>query len=148
MADERMTQEHLTGTWQAVYSEVNGELASVAHTGIIRHIYVANRFQVSLEEEIVHEGTYSLSDKTTPHQITFVYTKSSHFELNKPRVGIIQLVGNTSKICLGEVGAHAPTGFNTVSRSNTTLIVLQKHGFEAGRSIKELAAITTKSTLW
>jgi uncharacterized protein (TIGR03067 family) len=140
----------LTGTWHAAYAEVNGEMAAHAHVTLIRHIFLQpNRFQVTVGDRVEHEGTYTVNDKVTPHQITFVYNKSSHFELDKPRVGIVQIAGNTSKFCLGAVGAHPPSSFNTAPKSTTSLTILQKKGFEGGTSIKELAVFSDKvSLIW
>ena len=130
---------NLTGTWHATYAEVDGEMAAAAYVSGIELTFEGERFSVAVHGKLEHEGTYSVNDKTEPHHITFVYTKSSHFELNKPRAGIAQHAGDTYKDCLGGVGAHAPSSFNTTPKSNTVLTIFRKKGTEGGTAVKELA---------
>jgi uncharacterized protein (TIGR03067 family) len=123
---------NLTGTWHAVYGELNGEMTPAAHFSGIEITYKENRFQIHVHGVLEHEGEFSINEKTSPAQITYVYTKSSFFVLNKPRVGIVQIVGSTLKDCLGAVGAHPPANFNTEAKSDTVLTIHQKHGQEGG----------------
>jgi uncharacterized protein (TIGR03067 family) len=124
----------LTGTWHGVYAEVDGEALSASYSRGVESTYQVNEFSIKIHGKVEHEGTYSINEKVDPNQITFVYTKSSHFELNKPRTGILQLAGTTYKNCIGAIGAKVPHGFNTAPNSNTVLTVLQKKGAEAAAS--------------
>src|SRR5262249_19375201 len=91
------------------------------------------KFSIKVLGEIEHEGTYSIERAARPpHKITIVYTRSSRFELNKPRLGIFQLVGDTFKCCFAAIGAPAPTEFNTVQGVEQVLTVQQKKGAEGG----------------
>ena len=123
---------NLTGTWQTVYAELNGQLARVAHYSLIRKTFIRNTFKIEVDGVLEHEGTYSINDKVSPSQITFVYKKSSFFELGKRRVGIVQLTGDTLKMCVGAVGAKAPSSFNTERESDAVLTVQQRKGAEKG----------------
>jgi len=116
----------LTGTWHGVYCEVEGSAAPAGYAAGLEATYHGKGFSIKVHGTVEHEGTYSIDDKVEPHQITFIYTKSSHFELGKPRVGILQVNGETYKNCLGPVGAKAPSSFNTTSNSNTVLTILTK----------------------
>jgi len=118
----------LTGTWHGIYAEVDGEARPASYARSLESSYDGNRFSIKIHGEAKHEGTYSINENSNPAQITFVYTKSSHFQLNTPRTGILQVVGDTYKNCIGVVGAPAPSGFNTTAQSNTVLTILQKKG--------------------
>jgi uncharacterized protein (TIGR03067 family) len=124
--------ENLTGTWHAAYCEVDGEMVSASYVSGIEITHKGDRFSITVQGKLEHEGTYAVNDKVEPHQITFVYTKSPNFELHKPRVGVVQLTDGTYKICIGPVGANAPSGFNTTSKSNTVLTIYEKKGGERG----------------
>lgn len=131
--------DNLTGTWHAVYAEQDGQMAAAAYVSTIELMYSGNKFSVNVEGKLAHEGTYSINDKTVPHQVTLVYTKSSHFELNKPRHGIFQLSGDTYKDCFGAVGGHVPASFDTTPHSNSGFTIFQRKGHEGGTLIKNLA---------
>jgi len=137
MAQE-LTAHALTGTWHDVYAEVDGEMAAAAYVSGIQLTFHGERFSVTVHDKVEHEGTYSVNDKNDPRQITLVYTKSSHFELNKPRTGIAQLTGDTFKLCLGAVGAHPPSALNTTPKSSTVLTVFRKKGLEGGTPVAKL----------
>jgi uncharacterized protein (TIGR03067 family) len=124
--------DSLAGTWHAVYAEQGGEMAAAAYVSTIELTYSGNKFSVNVEGQLAHEGTYTINDKTVPHQITLVYTKSSHFELNKPRHGIFQLNGETYKDCFGTIGGHAPASFDTTPKSNSGYTIFQRKGSEGG----------------
>jgi uncharacterized protein (TIGR03067 family) len=140
---------NLTGTWHAVYGELDGEMAAAAHVSGIELSYHANKFSVTVHGKLEHEGTYSVDDSIQPHQVTFVYTKSSYFDLNKPRTGIFQLTGETYKDCLGAVGDRAPSGFSTGPKSNTVLTIFRKKGLEGGTPLNVLQTNQVgKAHLW
>lgn len=129
-----MTKD-LIGTWRVVYSEVNGEMTPVAHYSGISVTFKDKTFEIEVHGVLEHEGTYSINEKVTPHEITYVYRKSSRFETGKPRVGIMQMNGNTLKDVLGTIGAAAPKAFETGSRSNSVMTIYQRSGAEKGRGI-------------
>jgi uncharacterized protein (TIGR03067 family) len=116
----------LTGTWHGVYAEVDGQATPAGYASSLEATYQGNGFSIKVQGKVQHEGTYSVDDKVEPHQITFVYTKSTRFKVGTPRVGIFQLTGDTYKNCLGPVGAKPPATFNTTATSNTVLTVLTK----------------------
>jgi uncharacterized protein (TIGR03067 family) len=116
----------VSGTWHGVYCEVDGEIIPPAYVASLEAKYEKGNFSIKVQGKVEHEGTYTIDDKKEPAQITFVYTRSSRFEIGKPRVGIFQVTGGTYKNCLGPVGAKAPSTFNTSGKSNTVLTVLQK----------------------
>jgi uncharacterized protein (TIGR03067 family) len=118
--------DDLTGTWHGVYAEVDGQAAPAGYASSLEATYQGNGFSIRVKGTVQHEGTYSVDDKVEPHQITFVYTKSSRFPLNTPRVGIFQLTGDTYKNCLGPAGAKPPSNFNTTATSDTVMTVLTK----------------------
>lgn len=127
---------NLTGTWRAVYAELDGEMGPAAHFSGIAITYKEKKFEIHCHGVLEHEGEYSINERVSPAQITYVYTKSSYYELNKPRVGIVQLAGTTLKDCLGAVGAHPPATFNTTPKSDTVLTVHQKSGHEGGSNVR------------
>ena len=137
----------LTGTWQEFYGEVDGRMGPVARTSSTVITYQGNKFSITVFGKLEHEGTYSVNDGSSPAQITFVYTKSSRFELNKPRTGILQLVGDTVKICIGPVGAPAPSNFNTTANSNAVLTIHQRKGSEGGAQ-DSFTVGTVRAILW
>jgi uncharacterized protein (TIGR03067 family) len=120
----------LTGSWHGVYAEVDGEALPASYSRSLESSYRGNEFSIKIRGELEHAGTYSINESRTPPQITFVYTKSSRFPLNTPRTGILQVVGETYKNCIGVVGAQPPSGFNTTAHSDTALTVLHKRGGE------------------
>lgn len=122
----------LTGTWHAAYAELDGEMGPVARVSRTEITYKDGKFKIDVNGKLEHEGEYSVDDKHSPAQITYIYRKSSFFELGKPRVGIVQLVGSTLKDCIGAVGAHPPATFNTKAHSESVLTVFQRSGHERG----------------
>jgi uncharacterized protein (TIGR03067 family) len=132
----------LTGSWRAVYSEVNGEMTPVAYTSGIVMTFQGNTFEIKVHDVVEHEGTFSINDSVSPAQITYIYTKSSSYELNKPRVGILQRVGSTFKDSLGPIGAPPPSGFNTAPLSNSVMTIHQLVGAESGRGLWTTFAVS------
>jgi uncharacterized protein (TIGR03067 family) len=133
---------NLTGTWHGVYAEVDGEAMPANYARSLESSYHGNGFSIKVRGQLEHEGTYSINENSNPTQITFVYTRSSRFQLNTPRTGILQLVGDTYKNCIGAVGAAPPSAFNTTAQSNTVLTILHKSGAEesaAAEGIQPLA---------
>jgi uncharacterized protein (TIGR03067 family) len=122
----------LTGTWHGTYAEVNGEARPASYSRSLESTYQENKFTIRIRGQVEHEGTYSLNESTNPTQITFVYIKSSHFQLNTPRTGILQVVGDTYKNCMGAIGGPVPDEFNTKANSNTVLTILDKRGAAEG----------------
>jgi hypothetical protein len=110
-------------------------MTPVAHFSGIVATYEGNRFRIEVNGVVEHEGTYSIDEKVAPAQITYTYTKSTRYELNKPRVGIIQHVGHTFKECVAAIDARPPAGFNTEHGSNAVLTIHQTSGAEAGLGI-------------
>lgn len=125
----------LTGSWRAVYSELNGEMTPVEHFSTIVIDFKGDEFSISVNGEVAHEGTYSIDDSTRPAQITYTYKRSTFYETGAPRVGIVQLVGDTFKDCLGAIGAPPPESFNTGADSDTVLTIHQRSGAEGGRGL-------------
>lgn len=140
--------QNLTGTWHAVYAELDGEMAAAAYVSGIELTYQGDKFSVTVNGELKHEGTYTVEEKTVPHQLTLVYTKSSVFELSKPRVGIFQLTGETYKDCLGGVGARAPSHFGTAPKSDTVMTIFRKKGLEGGTPVRDLGHQGPGAHLW
>jgi uncharacterized protein (TIGR03067 family) len=123
---------NLTGSWHGIYAEVNGEATPASYARSLESSYQGNKFSIKVHGQVQHEGTYSINENSSPPQITFVYTKSSHFQLNESRTGILQVAGDTYKNCIGTVGAQAPSSFNTTAQSDTVLTILHKRGAEEG----------------
>ena len=92
---------------------MNGEAQPASYSRSLESTYHGNKFAIRIHGAVEHEGTYSLNETTNPAQITFVYTKSSHFQLNTPRTGILQVVGDTYKNCMVAIGGSVPGEFNT-----------------------------------
>jgi uncharacterized protein (TIGR03067 family) len=122
----------LEGSWRAVYSELNGEMTAVAHFSGIVITFQGHKFEIEVNGVVEHSGTYSTNLKSSPAQITYVYEKSTFYELGKPRVGIFQVTNSTFKDCLGAIGAHAPASFNTTLKSDLVMTVHQRSGSERG----------------
>lgn len=124
--------EDLTGTWHSVYGEYGGQMVAPARVSATEWTFRGTQFSIKVLGEIEHEGTYSLDRTARPQKITIVYTRSSRFELNKPRPGIFQVSGDTFKTCFGPIGGNAPTEFNTIQGLEHILTVQQKKGAEGG----------------
>lgn len=131
-SDYKNLNENLNGNWRAVYSELEGEMTPVAHFSTILVSFKNGRFQIQSDGKVQHAGDYKLDAESTPARIIYTYRKSSFYECDKPRVGIIQLNGDTLKDCLGAIGAKPPKEFNTTEGSNTVMTVHQRVGSEAG----------------
>jgi uncharacterized protein (TIGR03067 family) len=126
----------LTGRWRAVYSELNGEMTPVAHFSGIEIEYMKNKFRIFVHGVLQHSGTYTIDERVKPAQITYVYDKSTFYDVGKPRVGIVQLTGDTFKDCLGAIGTKAPGAFNTSRDSDLVLTVHQRAGAEGGSGLQ------------
>ncbi len=124
--------EKLNGSWRAVYSELDGEMTPVAHFSTILVTFKSGRFQIQSDGKVQHAGVYELDTESSPARIIYTYKKSSFYKTEKPRVGIIQLTGDTMKDCLGAIGARPPKSFNTTADSNTVMTVHQRVGSEGG----------------
>jgi uncharacterized protein (TIGR03067 family) len=137
----------LTGTWRVVYSELGGQMTPVAHFSGIESTYKGGKFVVKVDGVVEHEGKYSIRErKERPAEITLVYTKSTSYDLNKPRHGIVQVAGDTFKFCAGRVGGAAPAAFNTERRSDAVLTIHQRSGAEGGTGIP--VAVNRLSSQW
>lgn len=136
----------LTGSWRVVYAELNGEMTPVAHFSGIEMQYTGDKFQILVHGELKHHGTYAIDESVTPAKITYIYDKSSFYETGKPRIGIIQLIGDTFKDCLGAIGAAVPPSFNTSGSSNTVLTVHQRTGVEGGKIVAD--AVVRRVSEW
>jgi uncharacterized protein (TIGR03067 family) len=137
---------NLTGSWRAVYAELNGQMTPVAHFSGIVITYSGKKFSIAVHGVVEHEGTYSINEKSTPAQITYVYTKSTFFELEKPRIGIVQVNGETFKDCLAGIGDPPPPTFNTTSESNAVMTIHQKSGTETGIGVS--VSVNRKVSEW
>jgi uncharacterized protein (TIGR03067 family) len=126
---------NLTGKWRAVYSELNGEMAPVAHVSGIEITFEGDTFSISVSGSEEHSGTYMIDDSVEPARIHYVYMKSSFYKTNRCRVGIIQLTGSTFKDCLGGIGAPAPKSFTTTANSDTVMTIHQRVGAEGGSAV-------------
>jgi uncharacterized protein (TIGR03067 family) len=135
----------LTGSWRAVYAELNGEMTSADHFSGIVMSYDDDSFSIEVNGEVAHEGTYAIDESTDPAQITYTYSKSTFYETGKPRVGIVQLVGATFKDCLGAIGDPPPPSFNTTADSNTVMTVHARSGSESGLEIARISPEKTVS---
>jgi uncharacterized protein (TIGR03067 family) len=127
---------NIVGTWRAVYSELNGEMTPVAHFSGIEISFTKDKFIIKVHGVLHHEGSYSIVEREgRPAEITYIYTKSTFYELNKPRAGIVQITGDTLKDCLGKVGGHVPSSFNTTQDSDHVMTIHQRHGTETGTGL-------------
>lgn len=122
----------LTGSWRAVYSEINGEMTSVAHFSTIKITFKKGKFEIESDGKLKHAGTYEINNKVSPAQIIYKYEKSTFYKTKEPRVGIVQLTGDTFKDCLGPIGAAPPKAFNTKLGSNKVMTIHQRVGSEGG----------------
>jgi uncharacterized protein (TIGR03067 family) len=134
MAAKR-TGINLSGRWRVVYSELDGEMTPVAHFSGIEIEYMKNKFRIFVHGVLQHAGTFSINQRTKPAQITYVYEKSTFYDVGKPRVGIVQLTGDTFKDCLGAIGAKPPASFNTHKDSELVLTIHQRAGAEGGSGL-------------
>lgn len=125
----------LTGRWRVVYSELDGEMTPVAHFSGIEIEYTKNKFKIFVHGVLQHTGTFSIDERAKPAQITYVYEKSTFYDVGKPRTGIVQLTGDTFKDCLGAIGAKPPASFNTSKSSELVLTIHQRAGAEGGSGL-------------
>ena len=123
----------LTGAWKAVYSEIDGEMTPVSYTTGIIISFLEDKFKIEVHGVEEHAGTYQIDETVSPPHVTYIYTKSSSYQLNAPRVGIVQQHGSTFKDSLGPIGAAPPASFNTFPGSNSVMTVHQRSGEESGR---------------
>jgi uncharacterized protein (TIGR03067 family) len=126
---------NLSGSWRAVYSELNGEMTAVSHFAGIVITFKGKQFDIEVNGVKEHAGTYNIDTKSDPARITYVYEQSTFYELGKPRVGIFQVTKNTFKDCLGAVGAVPPKSFNTTHASNVVMTIHQRIGSEKGTGL-------------
>ena len=138
---------NLSGTWRVVYSELGGEMTPVAHFSGIVSTYKGGRFTIEVNGVVEHEGSYRIREKRGGFaEITYVYTRSTAFELDKPRPGIVQVTRNTFKVCTGKIGGSAPSTFNTKKGTDAVLTIHQKAGTEGGTGVP--VAITRLASQW
>lgn len=123
------------GSWRAIYSELNGEMTPVEEFSTIEMEHKENHFTVKKNGKIVEEGRFSINLNTTPHEITYIYSKGPEIFLGAPRVGIVQVQGDTLKTCLGPIGQKPPTDFNTSANSDAVLTIAQRRGSEQGTGL-------------
>lgn len=135
-------QIDLTGSWRAVYSEINGEMSSVAHFSTIKITFRKDKFEIESDGKIKHLGTYNLNCDVSPAQITYTYEKSSFYKTNTPRIGIVQLNGDTLKDCLGAIGDKPPRAFNSKAGSGKVLTIHQRVGSEGGIKLGSIGDVS------
>ncbi|MFE9934225.1 TIGR03067 domain-containing protein [Streptomyces sp. NPDC005533] len=115
----------LAGAWRAVYSEADGRMSPVEDFAGLTHRFEENAFSVDGGVGR-HAGTFSLDTSKSPIEVIYIYKESDGPFLGAPRRGLIQLEGDTLKLCMGPIGHDSPTDFNTKPGSQTVLTVFQR----------------------
>lgn len=133
----------LQGRWRVVYSEIDGEMNPVEEFASIVLVNTGNTFVVEKDGESVHEGTFSINASVLPHEIVYIYTKSSGPFLGGPRPGIIQLVGKTLKTTFGAIGHRFPNDFNTFPGASAVLSIHER--IDDGAAVATLGAASTRA---
>jgi uncharacterized protein (TIGR03067 family) len=119
--------ELLEGRWQAVYSEVAGQMTAVDEFSSIEQSFSGNEFTVFKGGEPRYEGRFSVNRSSDPNELVLVYTKADDdMFLGGPRNGVVQMEGDTLKMCLGAVGQTGPKDFNTTTDSSAVLTIFQR----------------------
>ncbi len=119
----------LRGPWQAVYSEVDGEITPPAEFAATTMKHEGDKFIVEKKGAVAYEGSFSIDPTVTPHEIVYIYKKSAKdVFLGGPRPGIFQLEGDTFKVCFALIGHRTPKDFNTFPGSEQVLTVFQRSG--------------------
>lgn len=116
----------MQGRWRAVYSEVDGQMTPVAEFSSIILEHKETGFTVEKHGKVVDEGHFSTNTAVFPHELAYVYKKGPDIFLGGPRPGLIQVEGDTLKVCVGTIGHRTPTGFNTFPDSESVLTVFQR----------------------
>ncbi|MEU9087456.1 TIGR03067 domain-containing protein [Streptomyces sp. NPDC048357] len=143
-SDPNALVEALQGAWRAVYSEADGRMSPVEEFAALTHRFERNGFSVEGGAGR-HAGTFSLDMGKSPTEVVYIYKESDGPFLGAPRRGLIQLEGDTLKLCMGPIGQDAPTDFNTGSGSQTVLTVFQK--LDSNENLKVTAAALDHLTI-
>lgn len=130
----------LQGRWRAVYSELDGQMTSVSDFSTIVQENRGNEFVVEKNGEVVAEGRFSVDTSVFPHELVYTYRKGAEIFLGGPRPGVVQVVGDTLKTCMGAVGRRRISELATAPDSESVLTVFQRVGAEGGADIRVSAA--------
>lgn len=119
----------LRGPWQALYSEVDGQVTPSAEFATTTMRHEGDKFIVEKKGAIAYEGNFSIDPTVTPHEIVYIYKKSEKdVFVGGPRPGIFQLEGDTLKLCFALIGHRTPRDFNTFPGSDLVLTVFERSG--------------------
>lgn len=128
--------EALQGDWRVVYSELNGEMTPVADFSTIVTTHAGNTFTVKKNGKVAYSGTVSINAIPMPHPVVLRYKESQNPEfINGPRVGILQVIGDTLKIAFAPIGHKPPKDFNSFPDSDYVLSIYQRVGAEKGTGL-------------
>lgn len=144
MVKEQELLKSLQGRWQAVYSELEGQMTPPDEFASIVMEYRGNDFFVEKNGEIAHTGSVSINMDSSPPEMHFKYTKSPTFA-GKSRAASFQVVGDTLKTNAASPEQPAPKDFNTLPEAPRVLTVFQRLGGDGvvfNRTISRLRSIS------
>jgi uncharacterized protein (TIGR03067 family) len=126
----------INGRWHCIYSELDGTASPEAAFANSVLEYSENTFKVEKAGVVAHEGTFTINTSSDPCGLVYIYSKSTiPIYLGGPRLGILQIEGDTLKTCLSALGYPAPRDFNTFLDSDSVLTIFRrsqpKHVVEA-----------------
>lgn len=124
-ADDKDTFDpaKLVGTWKYVSAEKNGE--KIDKDRLKDQTVIITKEKLTLKGEQTFVMTYTLDAKKKPATIKMTMTESP-FGAGATAEGIVDLDGDSLKICYAQQGAAAPKKFETKEGSNVHLFVLKR----------------------
>jgi uncharacterized protein (TIGR03067 family) len=134
MLDEPTDRHDIQGTWQAIYSEDRGNIASQERLSDLRFVIDEKIVATEIDgrESI---SKYRLYPTSSPKALDFT-------EAGRTKRGIYDLVGDTLRIRIAENGQRRPMAFDSQPNSASDLFVMLKRARPTNVSAPDVSGIS------
>jgi uncharacterized protein (TIGR03067 family) len=125
--DAEKLRKALEGSWDIVAVEFDGQKVpdAAVKDNPVRLVFKGNKYTEKKGGEAFEDGTYQIDPSKKPATLDF--TILSGPDKGKTQLAIIELKGDTCKVCLARAGEkERPTAFATKESSTHTSIVLKR----------------------